>query len=141
MRIVSLLPSATEMVCALGLTESLVGVSHECDFPPFVQRLPKVTRTLLPDKTSSAEIDQLVRERLKTSRALYSLDAAMLEQLRPDLVVTQALCDVCAVAEDEVRAAAQTLPGKPQVVNLEPQTLSQVFAAIRQVGSAAGVEQ
>jgi len=139
MRIVSLLPSATEMICALGLGDRLVGVTHECDFPAFVRGLPKVTRTLVPTEATSAEIDRLVRERLRTKGALYALDLPALERLRPDLIVTQALCGVCAVAEEEVRAAACTLPGNPRVVNLEPQTLSEVFGAIRQVAEAAGV--
>jgi iron complex transport system substrate-binding protein len=141
MRIVSLLPSATEMICTLGLEDQLVGVTHECDFPPFVAGLPKVTRTLIPADASSAEIDHLVREQLRTSRALYTLDVPVLEQLRPDLIITQALCEVCAVAEEEVRAAACALPGGPGVINLEPQTLGQVFDAIRQVAKAAGVDR
>jgi len=140
-RIVSLLPSATEIICLLGLGDRLVGVTHECDFPPFVRTRPKVTRTLIPADAPSAEIDALVRERLRTDRALYALDVPVLEDLRPDLIVTQALCDVCAVAEHEVRAAACSLPGGPRVLNLEPQTLSQVFAAIRQVAEAAGVNR
>jgi iron complex transport system substrate-binding protein len=141
MRIVSLLPSATEIVCALGLEDRLVGVTHECDFPESVRRLPKVTRTLIPADAPSAEIDRLVRERLRTDGALYALDLPTLEELRPDLIVTQTLCDVCAVAEEEVRAAACALPGSPRVVNLEPETLSELFAAIRQVAEAAGVER
>ncbi|MGH7672807.1 MAG: cobalamin-binding protein, partial [Gemmatimonadales bacterium] len=124
-----------------GLEDHLVGVTHECDFPASVGRLPKVTRTLIPTQAPSGAIDRLVRERLRTGQALYTLDLPVLETLRPDLIVTQALCDVCAVAEDEVRAAACTLPGRPRVVNLEPQTLSEVFAAIRQVSQAAGVER
>lgn len=141
MRIVSLLPSATEIVCALGLEEHLVGVTHECDFPASVQHLPKVTRTLIPTEASSSEIDRLVRERLQSVRALYTLNMPVLQELRPDLIVTQALCDVCAVAEDEVRAAACLLPGSPRVVNLEPQTLTEVFAAIHQVGIAVGMNR
>ena len=140
MRIVSLLPSATETVCALGLEAQLVGVTHECDFPPSVRRLPQVTRTPIPTDAPSGDIDRLVRERLKAGRALYALDMPTLERLRPDLIVTQALCDVCAVAEEEVRAAACRLPGQPRVVNLEPQTLSQVFDAVGRVAEAAGVE-
>lgn len=140
-RIVSLLPSATETICALNLEAQLVGVTHECDYPPSVQRLPKVTRTLIPTDASSSEIDRLVREKLRESRALYALDRPVLESLRPDLIVTQALCDVCAVAADEVREAACTLPGAPRVINLEPQTLSEVIASMRQVATAAGVER
>lgn len=139
MRIVSLLPSATEIVCQLGLGDDLVGVTHECDYPSFVQALPKVTRTLIPHDATSHEIDGLVRERLKSQKALYSLDMPILEQLRPELLVTQALCDVCAVAEEEVTAAACSLPGKPKVVNLEPMRLSEVFDCIRLVGDAAGI--
>jgi iron complex transport system substrate-binding protein len=139
LRIVSLLPSATEIVCGLGLGDELVAVTHECDFPPFVRELPKATRTLVPKDAPSGEIDRLVRERLARQRALYSLDMPVLERLRPDLIVTQALCDVCAVAEDEVQDAACRLPGRPRVVNLEPETLAQVFEAIRLVAREAGI--
>jgi len=138
MRIVSLLPSATEIVCQLGLESRLVGVSHECDFPPSVRCLPKVTRTLIPSTAISREIDSLVRERLKTERALYTLDLPMLEELRPNLIVTQALCDVCAVAEAEVKAAACSLPSSPRVINLEPTSLNDVFDCLQLVGEAAG---
>ncbi|MBI4475631.1 MAG: cobalamin-binding protein, partial [Acidobacteria bacterium] len=118
MRIVSLLPSATEIICILGLEDQLVGVTHECDYPEPVRRLPKVTSTLIPTEASSADIDRLVRERLQKQRALYTLDMPVLEELQPDLIVTQALCDVCAVAEEEVRAAACSLPAAPRVINL-----------------------
>lgn len=140
MKIVSLLPSATEIICALGLEEHLVGVTHECDFPPSVQKLPKVTRTLIPHDASSTEIDALVRERFKTQMALYSLDMKALERLQPDLLVTQALCDVCAVAEAEVQEAACRLPGHPRVINLEPMSLEDVFDTLLMVGQATGVE-
>jgi iron complex transport system substrate-binding protein len=139
MRIVSLLPSATEIVCELGLDDQLVGVTHECDYPPSVHGLPKVTKTLIPRDASSKEIDGLVRERLRTERALYSLDMPTLERLRPDLIVTQALCDVCAVAESEVTAAACSLPSQPKVINLEPTCLEEVFQCMQLVGDAAGV--
>lgn len=139
MRIVSLLPSATEIVCALGLRDHLVGVMHECDYPPAVRNLPAVTRTFIPAGATSAEVDRLVRERMTAERALYALDRAALDRLRPDLIVTQALCDVCAVAESEVRAAACALPGGPRVVNLTPQTLEGVYDAVREVAAAAGV--
>ncbi len=138
MRIVSLLPSATEIICSLGLDDQLVGVTHECDFPRSVLGLPKVTKTLIPTDASSAEIDRLVRDRLGAQSALYTLDMEALQRLRPDLIVTQALCDVCAVAEDEVRNAACMLPNLPPVVNLEPATLGEVLACIRQVADAVG---
>lgn len=140
MKIVSLLPSATEIICALGLEGHLVGVTHECDYPPFVQNLPKVTKTLIPHDASSAEIDALVRERFTTQMALYSLDMPTLERLGPDLLVTQALCDVCAVAEAEVQEAACRLPGRPRVLNLEPMSLDDVFETLLMVGEATGVE-
>lgn len=140
-RIVSLLPSATEIICALGLEDRLVGVTHECDYPRSVMTLPKVTRTLIPTDASGAEIDALVRGTLGAQSALYTLDMETLERLAPDLIVTQALCDVCAVAESEVREAACALPSGPDVVNLEPETLSDVLACIRQVGVATGRER
>jgi iron complex transport system substrate-binding protein len=140
MKIVSLLPSASEIVCALGLADQLVGVTHECDYPPSVRTLPRVTRTLIPHDATSAEIDALVRERLQTQRALYTLDMPVLERLQPDLLVTQALCDVCAVAEAEVNAAACQLPGHPRVLNLEPMSLTDVFATLEMVGQATGRE-
>lgn len=140
LRIVSLLPSATEIICALGLDDQLVGVTHECDYPPSVLKLPKVTKTLIPTDASSAQIDSLVRDRLGQQSALYSLDMDALEALRPDLIVTQALCDVCAVAEEEVKNAACMLPGMPRVLNLEPETLDEVLDCIHDVGVATGKE-
>lgn len=140
MRIVSLLPSATEIICALGLEESLVGVTHECDYPPSVKGLPDVTRTLIPIDAPSAEIDRLVRDRVKATQALYTLDLPALEAVRPDLLVTQALCDVCAVAEEEVNAAACILPGRPRVINLEPSSVTDVLDTLLQVGRATGCE-
>jgi iron complex transport system substrate-binding protein len=139
MRIVSLLPSATEIVCALGLRAQLVGVTHECDYPPDVATLPKVTRTLIPKDATSGEIDQMVREQLRSQNALYSLDMDILSKLEPDVIVTQTLCNVCAVAEQEVCAAADALPGKPRVINLEPQTLREVIQSVRTVGRTLGV--
>lgn len=136
MRILSLLPSATEIICALGLREHLVGVTHECDFPPGVADLPKITRSLIPSTATSAQIDQLVRDQLQTTPALYALDAQLLAQLRPDLIVTQSLCGVCAVADDEVRRACQSLAHTPQLVNLEPQCLDDLYIAIQQVAAA-----
>src|SRR6185503_13284755 len=115
-------------------------VTHECDYPPGVRDLPKVTRTLIPTDATSREIDGLVRDRMGAHTALYSLDLEMLERLAPDLIVTQALCDVCAVSEEEVRSAACMLPSGPAVLNLEPETLDEVFEAIRLVAAAIGEE-
>jgi len=139
-RIVSLLPSATEIVCALGLRDHLVGVSHECDYPPGIEQLPNVTRTLIPPDLGSSEIDRLVRGELLQKQALYSLDLALLAELQPDLIVTQALCDVCAVAADEVEQAACLLPGRPRILNLEPMCLEDVYTTLLTVGKATGVE-
>lgn len=141
MKIVSLLPSATEIVAALGLMDQLVGVTHECDYPEVVRTLPRVTRTLIPADAASAEIDLRVRDRLGDSRALYTLEWDVLERLSPDLIVTQALCDVCAVAESEVREAACRLTRAPQVLNLEPMTLADVFSTLHRVAESAGLPQ
>lgn len=138
MRIVSLLPSATEIICSIGLRRQLVGVSHECDFPTSVRDLPVVTRTLIDSGLASAAIDQQVRSRLRTERALYALRPEVLAELRPNLIVSQALCDVCAVAGAEVEAAVGALPQPAQVVNLEPASLEDVFHTIALVGEAAG---
>jgi len=141
MRIVSLLPSATELVCELGLREQLVGVSHECDYPASVKGLPTVTRSRIPAGLPSDEIDALVRSQLETDQALYNLDLPVLAELKPDLIVTQALCDVCAVSADEVDTAVCELPGRPMVVNLEPMRLSEVFDTLDLLGDAAGCPQ
>lgn len=140
MRIVSLLPSATEIVCSLGLQDNLVGVSHECDYPPGVSDLPVVTQTVIPHGLSSIDIDIKVREHLQKEKALYSLNMEVLQGLQPDLIVTQALCDVCAVAADEVNAAACVLPGNPQVVNLEPMSLEDVLTTIHSLAKSTARE-
>jgi len=139
MRIASLIPSATEMVHALGLGDSLVAISHDCDFPPSVRERPVVTRSYIPSDVPSGEIDRAVRELRGASRALYSLDVDALEQLSPDLILTQALCTVCAVSEEEVHVAARRLPGRPEVVNLEARSLEEVWDGIRLVATKAGV--
>ena len=140
-RIVTLLPSATEIVCGLGLRERLVGVTHECDYPTNVQNLPRVTRSAIDINASSQDIDAAVREHLQTNKALYTIDVTLLASLRPDLLVTQALCDVCAVSESDVLEALSELPGEPELINLEPMTLAEVFDTIRLVGSAAGCSE
>ena len=118
MKIVSLLPSATELVCGLGLREQLVGVSHECDYPPSVVGLPILTSSRIPEGLSSEEIDKLVSDQLKNDQALYDLVMDTLVDVAPDLIVTQALCDVCAVSGNDVARAIGILPGNPQVINL-----------------------
>jgi len=133
-KIVSLLPSATEIICLLELGDQLVGVTHECDFPAEVSSLPKVTKTHIPKAACSKEIDRLVNDHLQNNLALYSLDMEVLHELQPDMIITQALCDVCAVAEEDVKAAVCELPGNPRVINLEPLSLEDVYQTILLVG-------
>jgi iron complex transport system substrate-binding protein len=111
MRIASLVPSATEMLFALGLDESVVGVTHECDFPAAASKLPHLTATVLPEGLSAGEIDAAVKEIVGEGKALYSLDEERLAELAPDLIVTQAVCDVCAVSFEDVVEVAARLPG------------------------------
>ncbi len=137
-RIASLLPSATEIVRALGLESSLVAVSHSCDFGGGIERLPRATRTVVPPGAASREIDDVVRDCLRRGESLYQLDDELLERLRPDLIVTQSLCEVCAVGPGEVARAVPTLSHAPAVVTLEPHTLEDVFRNIVTVGEAVG---
>src|SRR6266851_7301577 len=142
MRIASLLPSATEIVCALGLADCLVGVSHECDYPPdVVADLPRLTASALPPGLSSAEVDRAVSERLRRGEGLYVLEEDRLAALRPDLLITQELCDVCAVAFSQVKALAARLPGRPAVLSLTPPNLSGIFDDVLAVAEAAGVRK
>jgi iron complex transport system substrate-binding protein len=132
MRIVSLLPSLTELVCALGRGEDLVGVTHECDFPPDVGATrPRLTRSRIAADAPSAAIDAMV---VAEGGHLYDLDASRLAGLRPDLILTQAQCDVCAVNEARVRRVAAALPGPPHVESVNPTDLAGVFAMFRRVG-------
>ncbi|MFQ3611024.1 MAG: cobalamin-binding protein [Fimbriimonadales bacterium] len=141
MRIVSLLPSATEIVCALGLGDCLVARSHECDYPPEVQDRPVITYSLIPPDLPSSEIDRLVSETLMTHATLYGLDLDLLQALEPDLLITQALCDVCAVSFNSVQEAVAHLSPNTRVLNLEPTTLEGVLDTFRQVAEAAGVPE
>lgn len=139
MRICSLLPSATEIVCALGLEPNLVGVTHECDYPPSVRGLPRVTRSIIDsDALSSGQIDALVTSHLHDHRGLYQLDRTLLERLNPELILTQELCDVCAVSYAEVQDAVRALFGARTVLSLEPTRLDEVFEAIERVGAFTG---
>ena len=134
MRIVSLLPSATEILYAIGAGDEVVGVTHECDYPDAALALPKLTSSALPAAGSSAEIDRHVRRSLHAGSSLYHLDAALLERLAPDLIVTQELCEVCAVSYHVVDRAARRLKTDPRVVSLEPSSLEDVFATIAFIG-------
>src|SRR6188472_2635871 len=116
MRIASLVPSATEMLFALGLGGDVVGVTHECDFPPAAASLPQLTATVLPEGLDAGEIDAAVKEIVGEGRALYSLDEERLAELAPDLIVTQAVCEVCAVSYEDVLAVAARLPGGPRAI-------------------------
>jgi iron complex transport system substrate-binding protein len=145
MRIVSLVPSATEMLFALGLGADVVAVTHECDYPPPAQELPKVTRDVLPSGLDAAQIDAAVKERTLAGESIYELDADALQDLAPDLIVTQALCSVCAVSYDDVRAIANEIASRPEVVSLDPHTVGEVLGDARTLAQAtdrkdAGVE-
>ena len=137
MRIVSLLPSATEILFALGLGDQVAAVTHECDYPPAARAKPHITRSLLPPDLSSDAIDEAVRGQLAAdAHSLYTIDRALLAEIAPDLIVTQQLCEVCAVAYDEVLDAVRALPRRPQVLNLEPMALGEVLGDIERVGDA-----
>ncbi|HEV2352337.1 MAG TPA: cobalamin-binding protein [Terriglobia bacterium] len=138
MRICSLLPSATEIVFAIGMGDSLVAVTHECDYPPQTSGIPRVTRTNIPPGIPSSQIDAAVASTLETTGSLYELDLPLLEKSRPDIVLTQRLCDVCAVSFDRVQEAVKKLPSQPAVLNLEPHSLSDILDNIQAVGEAVG---
>ncbi len=140
MRIVTLLPSATEIVCALGFREHLVGVSHSCSYPEDVAELPAVTSTHVPYQDNSDVIDAYVREHLTGHEALYDLDMDRLVELMPDFIISQTLCDVCAVSTGDVMKAIQSLPSSPMLIDLEPNTLADVFDDIRRVGEQLGIK-
>lgn len=139
-KIISLLPSATEMVYLLGLGDQLVATSHECDFPPAAVSKPRVTRSVLNNGMDSGEIDRLVRERLQAGLPLYELDLDLWRRTAPDLVITQKLCDVCAVSFDNVARAVTLLDPPPEILTLEPQSLEDIFANLRALGTATNTE-
>ena len=136
MRIVSLVPSATEMLFALGVGDEVTAVTHECDHPAAALELPKVTRDVIGPGLPPGEIDRAVRELTEQGRSIYELDEDALARLQPDLIVTQALCAVCAVAYDDVRAIADRLDPVPQVVSLDPHTLGEVLGDVRTLAQA-----
>src|SRR3954468_8201324 len=141
MRIASLVPSATEMLFALGLGESVVAVTHECDYPAGVEQLPHLTRSVIPRGLSQAEIDAEVRLRTGEGKSLYELDEDTLEGLDVDLIVTQAVCEVCAVSFDDVRAVAERLPPPPGGISLDPSPLGEVLADVPRLATAAGADE
>ena len=127
MRIVSLVPSATEMLFALGLGSELVAVTTSVTIRPATSKFPKITRDVLPAGLSAAEIDAAVKERTLAGESIYALDAGTLHDLQPDLIVTQALCSVCAVSYDDVRAIAEDIATRPEVISLDPHTIGEVL--------------
>jgi iron complex transport system substrate-binding protein len=124
------------MLCALGLADSVVAVTHECDYPEGIELLPHLTRSVIPEHLTPAEIDASVREHTGKGEALYELDEYLLEELQPDLIVTQALCEVCAVSFDDVRAIAERLRSQPDVVSLDPSTIGEVLGDVRTLAQA-----
>jgi iron complex transport system substrate-binding protein len=141
-RIISLLPAATEITGALGLMDQVVGVSHECDFPEETKNRPRVTHCPVHNAgLTSYEVDEWVRRALRESGNIYTIDQPLLRRLRPDVILTQKLCDVCAVGYGTVATLAQTLPGPPRVVNLEPTSLADIFDDIQRVGETCDVPE
>jgi iron complex transport system substrate-binding protein len=141
MRIASLVPSATEMLFALGLGDSVVAVTHECDYPEQALSLPRLTRTVLPEGLSAVEIDTTVKAIVAEGRALYELDEERLAELAPDLIVTQAVCAVCAVSYEDVLEVAARLPSRPRVVQQDPNTLGEVLEDVVHLGEAASMTE
>src|SRR3954470_17491136 len=138
-RIVSFLPSATEMACALGVEDDLVGITHECDYPESVKSKPVVVRNVLPIETmSQSEIDVAVAQRLREGQSLYQIDEKLLASLAPDLILTQNLCQVCAPSGNEVSQVLKALPNEPQILWLTPQTISEIFQNVIDLGNALG---
>jgi iron complex transport system substrate-binding protein len=136
MRIVSLVPSATELLFALGLGGDVVAVTHECDFPPAARELPTVTRDLIGSGLEPGEIDRAVRSLTEQGQSIYELDTEELHALSPDLIVTQAVCAVCAVSYDDVQALADEMDPRPEVISLDPTTLGEVLGDVRTVATA-----
>ena len=138
MKIVSLLPSATEILFDIGAGDDVVGVTHECDYPPQASSRPHLTSSALPTASRAADIDRHVRKYLHSGSSLYHLDADLLERLQPDLIVTQELCEVCAVSYSIVDRAARRLTSDPRIISLEPSSLEDVFSNILTLGDLTG---
>jgi len=140
MRVVSLLPSSTEILFAIGAGDQVVGVTHECDYPVDAQTRPALTSSLLPAELDAAGIDRHVRASVHAGSSLYGLDEQRLAALEPDLIVTQELCAVCAVSYEIVDRAVKRLRGDPRIVSLEPSSLEDVFATVTALGELTGTE-
>ena len=138
MRIVSILPSATEILFALGLDEEIVGVSHECDYPLRAKTKTTVVSSRIPKETPTAEIDRLVREHVERGESIYAVSRDLLEELKPDLIFTQDLCHVCAATPEELGAALATLSKQPEIISLDPHDLGDVWRDILWVGEVTG---
>ncbi len=138
MRICSLLPSATEILYALGLGDSVVGITHECDFPPDAAKKPRLIRPRVDPSAGPAEVDGRVRDLVDRGESLYGIDDVLLRSLEPDLIITQDLCHVCAASPDDLATALTRLPKKPRVLRLTPHTLADVWTDILKVGEATG---
>lgn len=136
MRIASLVPSATELLFAMGLGDDVVAVTHECDYPLEATDLPQLTTSVIPANLPPGEVDALVRGRVGDGRSLYTLDEELLKEEEPDLIVAQQLCDVCAVSIDDVRAIAERMESKPKVISLDPTTIGEVLGDIRKIAEA-----
>src|SRR3984957_2720124 len=141
MRICTLLPSATEICYALGLGDSVFGVTHECDFPPEARQKRVVVTSRLPPTADSAEVDRLVTEFTSRGESVYRVDAEALREIDPDLIITQDLCHVCAASPDDLAAALSTLPRAPKVLSLDAHTLAEVWADIIAAGAATNREK
>src|ERR1700730_9035257 len=141
-RIVSFLPSATAMTCALGLNDRLMGITHECDYPAGIKDKPIVVRSVLPtEQMNQQEIDSAVTERLRNGLSLYQVDVSLMREIAPDLILTQDLCQVCAPSGNEVSQLLKALPTNPQILWLTPKCLEQIFDNLRDLGEATGRAQ
>jgi iron complex transport system substrate-binding protein len=136
-RIVSFLPSATELTCALGLADQLLGITHECDYPPQILGKPVVVRSVLPiESMSQADIDVAVTQRLRDGLSLYRVEEGLMRDIAPNLILTQDLCQVCAPSGNEITQLLTSLPSKPEILWLTPRTIEEIFDNLRDLGAA-----
>ena len=141
-RIVSLLPSSTEIVCALGLEDCLVGISHECDYPESIRHLPVCTAPKFNPHVSSREIDQHVKQLLQDGLSVYEVNTQLIDSLQPDFIITQSQCELCAVSFNDVQqAVCQMIQSQPVIINLEPNELKDIFTDIQKVADALHIPE